>query len=73
MSEAGLRSALEALRISGDIVMHGQVALLVTAHPEQLAGPGVRESAVRAATAHGFRTLAVELPSDASRAHVPGP
>lgn len=73
MSEAGLQSALEALQLRGDVVAHGPVAILVTGHPEQLAEPALREAAFHAASVHGFRTLAVELPSDASGAHVPGP
>jgi hypothetical protein len=72
MSSSALREALEALQIHGDVVAHGPVAVLVTAHPEQLAEQTARESALRAAAAHGFRTLAVELLGDAHNAHVPG-
>jgi hypothetical protein len=72
MSASALKEALEALQIHGDVVAHGRVAVLVTAQPEQLAEPAARESALLAACAHGFRTLAVELPGDAHRAHVSG-
>jgi hypothetical protein len=72
MSVSALEEALRALQIHGDVVAHGRVAVLITAHPEQLVEPAARESALRAAGAHGFRTLAVELPGDAPSAHVPG-
>ena len=72
MSASALEEALKALHIQGDVVAHGQVAVLITAHPEQLVEASARESALRAAGAHGFRTLAVELPGDAQSAHVPG-
>lgn len=61
MSESALRSALAAMHIAGNVEAHGKVAVLVTPSPEQLADPRVRTAALDAATAHGFRTLAVEL------------
>jgi hypothetical protein len=62
VSAAGLRSALAAMQVDGEIESHGLVAVLRTASPEQLADEGVRTAALEAATEHGFRTLAVELP-----------
>ena len=61
MSASSLRSALAAMHIAGHVESHGKVAVLVTPSPEQLADPRVRTAALEAATAHGFRTLAVEL------------
>jgi hypothetical protein len=49
------------MHIAGRVESHGKVAVLVTPSPEQLADPRVRTAALEAATAHGFRTLAVEL------------
>ena len=72
MSVIALEEALNALQIHGDVVAHGRVAVLITSHPEQLLEPAARESALLAAGAHGFRTLAVELPGDLPSAHVPG-
>ena len=60
MSEADLHSALAAMGIDGAIRAHGAVAVLLTANPEQLADPGTRAGAIRLATQHGFRALAVE-------------
>jgi hypothetical protein len=61
VSASALRSALAAMHIAGDVESDGKVAVLVTPSPEQLADPRVRTAAIEAATAHGFRTLAVEL------------
>lgn len=69
MSASALRSALAAMHIAGDVESHGKVALLVTPSPEQLADPGVRAAVLEAATAHGFRTLAVELPGTTADSH----
>ena len=72
MSAGALEEALKALKIHGGVVAHGRVAVLITSHPEQLVEPSARESALLAAGAHGFRTLAVELSGDAPSAHLPG-
>jgi hypothetical protein len=66
VSESALRSALAAMHIAGNVESHGKIAVLVTPSPEQLADPQVRTAALEAATAHGFRTLAVELSSTAA-------
>lgn len=60
---AALRAALGELQVNGDVRSHGAVAVLVTANPEQLADAGVRQRVLEVAKHHGFRTLAVELPS----------
>ena len=72
MSESALEEALKALEIHGKVVAHGRVAVLITSQPEQLQEPAARESALLAASAHGFRTLAVELPGDSPSAHISG-
>ena len=67
MSAETLRHALTALAIDGEIEAHGAVAVLITAHPEQLRAPERRKAALEAAAANGFRTLAVELRGGAPR------
>jgi hypothetical protein len=61
VSAETLRGALSALAIDCEIEAHGAVAVLITAHPEQLRAPERRQAALEAAAANGFRTLAVEM------------
>jgi hypothetical protein len=64
---AALRAALAELDIEGDVRSHGQVAVLVTDRPEQLADAELRARVLEIARQSGFRTLAVELPADPAR------